>query len=237
MKIQKFFYKNIDVSFDEKNFLDATSIAKHFDKFVKDYLKTAQTQDYINALAQNLSVGNIILTANDLVVVRQGGAIQGTWLHPKLAVNFARWLSADFAVWCDLKIDELIKNHQNPTALLPQTFSEALLLAAELQAEKERNAPKVAFVDHYVDVGTSKSLRETAKILNMSEKAMIAALERDKVLYRHSGNLIPYSDKHGRGLFTVKTGTAEHGHNFTQTRVTAKGIQWIAERYASELML
>ena len=125
MKIQKFFYKNIDVSFDEKNFLDATSIAKHFDKFVKDYLKTAQTQDYINALAQNLSVGNIILTANDLVVVRQGGAIQGTWLHPKLAVNFARWLSADFAVWCDLKIDELIKNHQNPTAVSTHSRTEA----------------------------------------------------------------------------------------------------------------
>ena len=39
------------------------------------------------------------------------------------------------------------------------------MLAAQLQAEKERNAPKVAFVDHYVEVGTSKSFRETAKIL------------------------------------------------------------------------
>ena len=97
--------------------------------------------------------------------------------------------------------------------------------------------PKADFVDHYIEVGTSKSLRETAKILNMPEKAMIAALERDKVLYRHSGNLVPYSDKQSRGLFTVKTGTAEHGHNFTQTRVTAKGIRWIADRYASELML
>lgn len=244
MKIQKFFYKNIDVSFDEKNFLDATSIAKHFDKFVKDYLKTAQTQDYINALAQNLSVGNIILTANDLVVVRQGGAIQGTWLHPKLAVNFARWLSADFAVWCDLKIDELIKNHQNPTALLPQNYLQALeqLVASEkekqaLALENKAMKPKADFVDLYVDIGTTKSLRETAKILNMPEKAMIAALERDKALYRQSGNLIPYSDKQSRGLFTVKTGTAEHGHNFTQTRVTSKGIQWIARRYASELML
>ena len=34
-----------------------------------------------------------------------------------------------------------------------------------------------------------------------------------------------------------RSGTAEHGHNFTQTRVTPKGIQWIADRYASELML
>lgn len=137
-----------------------------------------------------------------------------------------------------------LENQQNPTALLPQNYLQALeqLVASEkekqaLALENKAMRPKADFVDLYVDIGTTKSLRETAKILNMPEKAMIAALERDKALYRQSGNLIPYSDKQSRGLFTVKTGTAEHGHNFTQTRVTSKGIQWIAQRYASELML
>nr|DAO75395.1 MAG TPA: antirepressor protein [Caudoviricetes sp.] len=137
-----------------------------------------------------------------------------------------------------------LENQQNPTALLPQNYLQALeqLVASEkekqaLALENKVMKPKADFVDLYVDIGTTKSLRETAKILNMPEKAMIAALERDKALYRQSGNLIPYSDKQSRGLFTVKTGTAEHGHNFTQTRVTSKGIQWIAQRYASELML
>lgn len=136
-----------------------------------------------------------------------------------------------------------LENQQNLTALLPQNYLQALeqLVASEkekqaLALENKAMKPKADFVDLYVDIGTTKSLRETAKILNMPEKAMIAALERDKALYRQSGNLIPYSDKQSRGLFTVKTGTAEHGHNFTQTRVTAKGIQWIANRYASELM-
>lgn len=137
-----------------------------------------------------------------------------------------------------------LENQQNPTALLPQNYLQALeqLVASEkekqaLALENKAMKPKADFVDLYVDIGTTKSLRETAKILNMPEKAMIAALERDKALYCQSGNLIPYSDKQSRGLFTVKTGTAEHGHNFTQTRVTSKGIQWIAQRYASELML
>lgn len=137
-----------------------------------------------------------------------------------------------------------LENQQNPTALLPQNYLQALeqLVASEkekqaLALENKAMKPKADFVDLYVDIGTTKSLRETAKILNMPEKAMIAALDRDKALYRQSGNLIPYSDKQSRGLFTVKTGTAEHGHNFTQTRVTSKGIQWIAQRYASELML
>jgi hypothetical protein len=45
-----------------------------------------------------------------LVVTKRGSAANGggTWLHPKLAVAFARWLSPEFAVWCDLQIDALI---------------------------------------------------------------------------------------------------------------------------------
>ena len=130
-----------------------------------------------------------------------------------------------------------LENQQKPTALIPQSFSEALMLAAKLQAEKERNAPKVAFVDHYVEVGTSKSFRETAKILKMPERALVNRLVEDKYLYRQSGVLLPYQSAHTKDLFTVKTGTAEHGHNYTQTRVTSKGIEFIASRYASELML
>ncbi|WP_207219242.1 KilA-N domain-containing protein, partial [Avibacterium paragallinarum] len=137
MRIQHFFYNDVSVSFNENHYLNATAIAKHFDKFVKDYLKTVQTKEYINALARNLSVGNIVLTANDLVVVRQGGIEQGTWLHPKLAVNFARWLNADFAVWCDLKIDTLIENQQKNTALLPN-FSDPVAAARAWADAKER---------------------------------------------------------------------------------------------------
>ncbi|HHF5655127.1 TPA: phage antirepressor KilAC domain-containing protein [Haemophilus influenzae] len=132
---------------------------------------------------------------------------------------------------------QALENQQKPTALIPQSFSEALMLAAQLQAEKERNAPKVAFVDHYVEVGTSKSFRETAKILKIPERALVNRLVEDKYLYRQSGVLLPYQSAHTKDLFTVKTGTAEHGHNYTQTRVTSKGIEFIASRYASELML
>lgn len=136
-----------------------------------------------------------------------------------------------------------LENQQKPTALLPQNYLQALEKLVETEREKQALAlenqamrPKAEFVDHYVDVGTTKSLRETAKILNMPERKMIDCLVLDKFLYRQSGNLLPYQKSQERGLFTVKTGTAEHGHNFTQTRVTSKGIEFIASRYASELM-
>lgn len=126
---------------------------------------------------------------------------------------------------------------------IPQSFVEALRLAADmaeqnaqLEQKVQQDAPKVAFVNHYVEAGNTKSLRETAKILNMPEKAMIEALLRDRVLFRQSGNLLPHALRQREGLFTVKTGTSDFGHAYTQTRVTARGVSWIAERYASELM-
>ena len=138
-----------------------------------------------------------------------------------------------------------LENQQKPTALLPDFTNPAESARAWAEQYESRQLaeqkliaaqPKVAFVDHYVDVGTSKSLREVAKILKMPERAMIARLIEDKLLYLQSNNLLPHQSAHARDLFTVKTGTAEHGHNFTQTRVTSKGIEFIASRYASELM-
>lgn len=134
-----------------------------------------------------------------------------------------------------------LENQQMPQ--IPQTLSEALRLAAD-QAEQierqnlllEQQLPKVEFVQRYVEVGTTKSLRETAKILRVPERAMIDCLVGDGLLFRQSGNLLPYQKYHAKGLFDVKTGTTEYGHNYTQTRVTSKGIEYIASRYASELM-
>lgn len=117
---------------------------------------------------------------------------------------------------------------------IPQTYSEALQLAADQAKQLELAAPKVAFVDNYVETGTTKTLREVAKILKFPERKMITKLIEDKVLYRQSGNLLPYQAKHEMGLFDVKTGE-NGGYAFTQTRVTTKGIEWIANRYSSEL--
>lgn len=138
---------------------------------------------------------------------------------------------------------QALESQQKPTALLPQNYLQALEALVEAEKQKQQLAlenaqlkPKADFVDHYIEVGTSKSFREVAKILKMPERAMINRLIEDHFLYRQSGALLPYQTAHSRDLFTVKTGTAEHGHNFTQTRVTSKGIEFIASRYASELM-
>lgn len=175
------------------------------------------------------------------------------WVHPQNGQNYREYaldrehtecLVTGYSAALRMKVIKRLHELEEKNSPVPQSLPEALRLAADMAEQKAQleqkvqvDAPKVAFVDHYVDASGSKSLRATAKVLNMPEKAMIDALIRDKVLFRQSGNLLPYASHHHSGNFTVKTGTAEQsGHAFTQTRVTPRGIQWIAERYASELM-
>ena len=114
-QVQSFNFGNIAVSFRADGYLNATAIAAHFGKQPRDYLKTEQTQQYIAALADFLSTKTkILVKENQIVNVKNGGSERGTWLHPKLAIHFARWLDPKFAVWCDEQIEQLLSGSLQP---------------------------------------------------------------------------------------------------------------------------
>ena len=127
-QVQSFNFGNIAVSFREDGYLNATQIAAHFGKLPKDYLKTEQTQQYISALAESLSERTKILTdENQIVIVKKGNSknfTQGTWLHPKLAIHFARWLNPKFAVWCDEQIEILLNGNVSDGIKLTKTTAD-----------------------------------------------------------------------------------------------------------------
>lgn len=115
--IKNISFENIQVSFTHDAYLNATQIASRFGKQVRDYLKSERTQEYIQALIENLSEKRNLLTQNDLVIIKKGNSRkyqQGTWLHPKLAIDFARWLNPKFAVWCDMQIEKILKGEYQP---------------------------------------------------------------------------------------------------------------------------
>ena len=100
-KLQVFFNKK-----DNFLYLNATQIAKKYNKKPADWLKTKEIKEYLEAICRKDNIPN-----GDLVVIRRGGNdknAQGTWIHKKLIILFARWLSADFAVWCDTQIETLL---------------------------------------------------------------------------------------------------------------------------------
>lgn len=92
---------------DGVTMINATQMAKPFGKRPVDWLQNQQAKDFIEALAE---VRNS--TSADLVRVTKGGNdknAQGTWMHEDVALEFARWLSPQFAIWCNDRIKELFK--------------------------------------------------------------------------------------------------------------------------------
>ena len=104
-------YKDIEILFsnsiDENIYLNVTNITKSLNKDLSNWRRSSQTKEYIKALLS--SVNSTELTEDKLFRVILGkGKAQGTWIHKKLIIAFARWLSPDFAVWCDSVIEEFL---------------------------------------------------------------------------------------------------------------------------------
>ncbi len=123
--IQTYKYEGEDfstiVSFDNDFFVNATEIYQAagkpkstFDSF-KNRTLFPRAQKLIDMGAipspQNEDpADNHELTVDDLIITRKGGndlTEQGTWIHPKLRMVFTRWISEDFDIWCDMKVEEL----------------------------------------------------------------------------------------------------------------------------------
>lgn len=104
-EVIKYDYNGTEITFQHgaNVMVNATEMAKSFGKRTPDWLRTEQTQEFIEELSK---VRKCVLA--DLVVVRNGGNNPGTWMHEDVAMEFARWLSPKFAIWCNDRIKELL---------------------------------------------------------------------------------------------------------------------------------
>ncbi len=138
-----------------------------------------------------------------------------------------------------LELIEHLKTAGQPK--LPQTMAEALRLAADQAEEIERqqalieqSAPKVEFVDSYVDSTGLYTFRQVCKVLGVKEREFREFLVDSKIMYRQGREWLAYSNHVTEGRFATKVGNADNGHAFTTTKFTAKGFEWIAKRWGGE---
>ena len=103
--------------------------------------------------------------------------------------------------------------------------------AALLQLESAK--PAVEFVERYVSADSgSKGFRQVAKLLNANERELRQFLSDEKIMYRLAGEWMPYGNHIEAGRFEVKTGVADNEHAFNVAKFSAKGINWIAGKWA-----
>ena len=125
-----FDYNGQTISRRQNGFINLTQMCQANGKRLDNWTRLKQTQDYIRILANSLT---------SEVVYSEEGVNGGTWGHPSLAINLARWISPEFAVWCDGHIFNLMSTGSTAIAhQIPKTYSQALLEAAKLAEENER---------------------------------------------------------------------------------------------------
>lgn len=157
-----------------------------------------------------------------------------------------------FEEWVVATVLPSVRKHGGYIAGQEQESDPAMIMARALQvadsvikesaaklAQAEQKialaAPKVEFVDRYVEARGLQNISTVAKMLNYGPIKFSRLLESDGILYRSGGALVPKQAHIDAGRFALRTGEA-NGHSWMQTKVTAAGVDWLANRYASEVI-
>ena len=187
-----FQYSNAPISFRKETgslFVNETEMAKGFGKTTKDWLRTKQSEEFISSLS---TVRQISPTG--LVQIIQGGnpELQGTWMHEDVALEFARWLSPAFAIWCNDRIKELLQIGFTATQPTIEQLVEnpdlIIEVASKLKMLRQQNAEQqkqIAIQNRQLDSLTTEVVELQKKtdyievILSSKETVTITQIAQD----------------------------------------------------------
>lgn len=177
------------VFFMEDGYINATKAAKHFGKQASKWFENDETKEYIKAISKKL-----LFEQNQLVIVKPGAPSTGggTWIHPKLAVRFARWLSLDFELWCDDQIELILRQQQQTPQqrhiqqILDLLYSPVNLMSFEQISLSERLAQRrftwTEFQEFFRMKNNTWFLRVVVGIINLQVLGMSAGQFRRQIL-------------------------------------------------------
>lgn len=235
---QIFQYNGSPITFQKGDsvMINATEMAKPFGKLAKDWLSNKSTKEFLSTLS---AVRTIPLTG--LIEIKQGGnGEQGTWMHEDVAMEFARWLSPAFAIWCNDRIKELLQYGMTATQpTLEQMINNpdlVISLATQLKSEREEKqrieqqnalqeeqlrqaAPKVNYYDNHLQSVNTQTSTQVAKQIGLDAEKLHKTLKEIGVIYRQSGQWILHAPYSTWGLHSTRTQTYTRSDGSTGTSV------------------
>lgn len=236
--IQIFQYNGSPVSFEKGDsvMVNATEMAKAFDKTTKDWLRTKSAEEFITSLS---AVRQICPSAL-VQVVKGGNGEQGTWMHEDVALEFARWLSPAFSIWCNDHIKELLTtgvttSSDDDAAIahameilnrrLEQAKAEKQLLEAKAQ-EQERvikeQAPQVEYYQKVLNSESTYTVTQIAKEFGWGPQTLNRKLKELGVQYKQSGQWLLYAKYQNKGY--TDTITREHKDHLGRQRTSLQTV-------------
>lgn len=246
--VKVFSFEGNSVTFFDKNgtlYVNATEMAKPFgeNKRPAKWLRTSSAEEYISTVSEVQKCPSA-----DLQRVTKGGTKQqGTWFQKDVAMEFARWLSPMFALWCNRRIEELLTRGRAEAAQsfpMPKTYAEALRLAAE-QAEKveaqraeleQRRQTietqreqirgleaRATYAETILRNKSTVTVTSIAQDYGMSAKRMNELLHELKIQFKNGTQWIVYSKYKAEGYVSSETVAISDKLSQTYTKWTQKG--------------
>lgn len=117
-KLQIFEFEGKRITFDfgdGEEMVNATEIAKAFNKRLFDFTRLKQTKEFIKELETLMNTtehGNPRVRRKAIKTLKGGDRLdlQGTWYEQRLALKLAAWLNPKFELWIYGKIRDLLIN-------------------------------------------------------------------------------------------------------------------------------
>lgn len=199
-----FSYNGSSISFfNGKNVMvNATEMARVFGKRPAKWLELPSTKEFLSALT-DVRKSDFALIQTDKGGINGGG---GTWMHEDVALEFARWLSPTFAIWCNDRIKELLTQGVTTVNDDDATILHAMQVLQKRVDEKQRalefaqetittqneqlklQAPKVKYVDDVLQSVNTYTSTQMSKELGLREAEQLHKILKEKgVMFKQSG--------------------------------------------------
>ena len=158
------------------------------------------------------------------------------------AIRIQDWLAED--VLPEIRRTGYYASSGSAVASIPQTFAEALRLAADqadqidrLEVKVVEDTPKVEFHDRVAEAINCHDLDHAARVIGTGRNRLARFL-RDISIFK--AGTTPYQKYIDSGYFKVTEGTRidQHGkpHLWTKTHITGKGLIYIEKKWHESLL-
>lgn len=107
-------YLGKEIVFTPDGWINATQTVKVLEaKRLDGFMNSKYFTEYLSAYCEfyDIELKDVVKKVkggNTKTDYRNPVIVQGTFLHPDLAVLFARWINPKFAVWCDAIIKQIL---------------------------------------------------------------------------------------------------------------------------------
>lgn len=240
MSNQVYQYNGNDITFLTAKgdvMVNATEMAKSFGKKPAKWLELPSTNSFLKALSK---VRKSDFVDYEPIKTIRGGNVSksspGTWMHQDVAIEFARWLSPEFAIWCNDHIKNLLT--QGKTSMGDLSEDEMILrsmklLKDRLEITQEENRlqkreigllqPKAQYSDKVLQSESLIATTVIAKELGMSAQSLNYKLKQKHVIYSVNGTYALNAKYANMGYAKYKTYTYTDSNN---EQKTARHLYW-----------